>query len=113
MYSFSTHNINPTEVSINTANSEEMMAGSHIIEIHTSKQKELVTTELSNKVSNVPEVIRKNGDDGGHHNRSDPQSAKSTDYKLNTCKDDSISSSTAGNGDVAKVMWKRSTWLKD
>ena len=47
---------NLTDVSIDTANSEEMMAGSHITEFHTHKQENPVTTELLNKVSNVPEV---------------------------------------------------------
>ena len=39
-------NTNPTDVSINTANSEEMMAGSHITDFHTSKQEKPVTTDL-------------------------------------------------------------------
>ena len=33
-------NTNPTDVSIDTANSEEMMAGSHITKFHTSEQEE-------------------------------------------------------------------------
>ena len=49
-------NTNPTDVSIDTVNSEEMMVGSHITEFHTHKHKEPVTTESLNKVSNVPEV---------------------------------------------------------
>ena len=49
-------NTNSTNVSIDTANSEKMMAGSHITEFHTHKRKEPVTTELLNKISNVPEV---------------------------------------------------------
>ena len=52
-------NTNPTDVSIDTANSEEMIAGSNITEFHTSKQQEPVTTEWLNKVSNVPEVTCK------------------------------------------------------
>ena len=47
---------NPTGVLIDTANSEEMMVGSHITEFHTHKHEEPVTTELLNKVLNVPEV---------------------------------------------------------
>ena len=77
-------NTNPTDVSINIANSEEMMARSHITEFNTSNQEEPVTTELLNKVLNVPEVTRKHGADGGHHNQRDPQYAKSADCKLNT-----------------------------
>ena len=61
-------NTNPTDVSIDTANSEKMMAGSHITEFHTSEQEEPVTTELLNKVSNIPEVTRKHGTNGRHHN---------------------------------------------
>ena len=45
-----------TDVSIDTTNSKEMMAGSHITELHTHKQEELVPPELLNKVPNVPEV---------------------------------------------------------
>ena len=48
-------NTNPTDVSIDTTNSEEMMIGSHITEFNTHKHEELVTNELLNKVSNVPE----------------------------------------------------------
>ena len=36
-----------------------MMAGSHITKFYRSKQEEPVTTELLNKVSNVPELTRK------------------------------------------------------
>ena len=49
-------NTNPTDVLIDIANSEDMMAGSHIIELHTHKQEVPVTTELINKVSYVSEV---------------------------------------------------------
>ena len=59
---------NPTDVSIYTVNSEEMMARSHITEFHTHKHKEPVTTELLNKVLNVPEVTHKRGAGRGHHN---------------------------------------------
>ena len=43
-------NTNPTDMSIDIANSEEMMAGSHIIEFHTPKYEEPVTIKLLNKV---------------------------------------------------------------
>ena len=69
-----------------------MMTGSYITKFHTSKQEEPVTTELLNKASNVLELIRKHDAGRGHHNPSDSQSAKSTDYKLNTCKNDSYPS---------------------
>ena len=48
-------NTNPIDISIDTTNSEIMMTGSHITEFHTHKHEKLVTTELLNKVSNVPE----------------------------------------------------------
>ena len=48
-------NTNPSDVSINTANSEEMMTGSHVIELHTHKHKEPVPPDLLNEESNVPE----------------------------------------------------------
>ena len=47
---------NPSDVSIDTTNSEEMMAGNYITELHTHKYKEPVPSELLNKVPNVPEV---------------------------------------------------------
>ena len=99
-------NTNPTDVSINTANSEEMMTGSHITEFHTSRQEEPDTTDLLNKVLDVPEETPKHGTDEGHHNQCDPQFAKSADCKLNTPKDESFSSDTLGNRDVAKVRGK-------
>ena len=49
-------NINPSDVSINTRNNKEMMAGSHITELHTNKYKEPVPSELPNKVPIVPKV---------------------------------------------------------
>ena len=47
---------NPSDVSIDTTNSKEMMAGSHISELHTNEYEEPVPPELLNKVPNVPEV---------------------------------------------------------
>ena len=99
-------NTNPTDVSIDTANSEEMMTGSHITEFHIPKHKEPVTTELLNKVLNVLELTHKHGASQGHHNQSDPQSTKSADCKLPTRKDESFSSNVIRNRDVAKVMGK-------
>ena len=97
-------NINPTDVLINAANSEEMIAGSHITEFHIPKQEEPVTTELLNKALNVPGMTRKHGAGRGHHNQSDPQSIISADCKLPTCKDESFSFDAIGNGDITKVM---------
>ena len=49
---------NPGDVSIDTTNSEEMMAGSHIIELHTHthKYKESVPPELLSKAPNISQV---------------------------------------------------------
>ena len=80
------------------------MTGSHIIEFHTSKQEEPVTTELLNKVSNVPGLTCKHDAGGGHHNQSDQQSAKPTDYKLNTHENDSFSSDAVGKKVVFKLL---------
>ena len=107
-------NNNPTDVSIDTVNSEEMMAGSHIIKFHTSKQEEPVTTELLNKVLNVPGWTRKHDAGRGHHNQSDPWSAESTDdYKLNTREDDSFSSNTVRKEDIAKDIGKTLNMAKE
>ena len=140
---------NPIDVLIDTANSEEMMTGSHIIEFHTYEHKEPVTTELLNKVLNAPEVCdgvqkcyldpsnkfknsnilsktsnvahindihllsqenqdynnqhdqqlmtQKHDAGQGNHKQSDPQSTKSADCKLPTCKDESFSSNAVEN----------------
>ena len=47
---------NPSDVSIDTTNSKEMMVGSYITELHTHKYEEPGSPELLNKVPNVPEV---------------------------------------------------------
>ena len=49
-------NINPGDVSIDTANSKEIMTGSHITELHTHTHEDLVPLDSLNKVSNIPEV---------------------------------------------------------
>ena len=47
---------NPGDVSIDTANSKEVMAGSHITELHTHKFEEPVPPELLNVVRNEPQA---------------------------------------------------------
>ena len=47
---------NPSDVSIDTTNSEETMMGSHITESHTHDYKELVLPELLSKVPNVSQL---------------------------------------------------------
>ena len=44
-------NTNPTDVSIDTVNSEEQMAGSHITEFHTPKDEEIVPEDLLSQVN--------------------------------------------------------------
>ena len=80
------------------------MSVSHITEFHTLEHEEPVTTDLLNKVSNAPEVTRKHNAGWRHHNRSDSKSTTCADCKLPTCKDESFSSNTIGNGDVLEVM---------
>ena len=111
MYSRPTHRVLWKRFWVHTlltmeVNSEEMMAGSHITKFHTFEQEEPVTTELLNMESNVPDLTRKHDTGGGHHNQSNPQSARPTDYKLNTREDDSFSSNIVRKEDVAKVMGK-------
>ena len=47
---------NPSDMSTDRKNSKEMMAGSHVIELHTHTNEYPVPPELLNKVPNVPEV---------------------------------------------------------
>ena len=44
-------NTNPTDVSIDTVNSEEKMTGSHITEFHTPKDKIIVSENLLSQVN--------------------------------------------------------------
>ena len=44
------------DVSIDTTNSEEIMTGSHITNLHTDEYKESVPPELLNKVPNLPQA---------------------------------------------------------
>ena len=47
---------NPGDVSIDAKNSKEIIAESHITELHTHKYKESVPPELLNEVSNVQQA---------------------------------------------------------
>ena len=53
-------NTNPIDVSFDTANSEDIMTGSYITELHTHththKHEESLTTELLYNILNVPKV---------------------------------------------------------
>ena len=55
---------------------------------------------------NIPEVTCKHDADGGHHKQSDPQFAKSSDCRPNSCKNESFTSNTIGNIDVTRVTGK-------
>ena len=44
-------NTNPTDVSIDTVNNEEQMAGSHITKLHTPEDKEIVPKDLLSQVN--------------------------------------------------------------
>ena len=47
---------NPSDVSIGTTNSDEIMAESHITELHTHKCEEPVPPELLNVIPNEPQA---------------------------------------------------------
>ena len=57
-----------------------------------------------NKVLNAPGAACKHNISQGHHNRNDTLSTTSIDCKLDTRKDESVSSNTVKNGDVAEIM---------
>ena len=85
-----TFKYNPTDVSIDTANNEEMIADSHITKFHTHKHKGSVTTKLLNKVSNTPGAAPKHNIGQGQNNRSNTQTTTFVDCKLATCKNESF-----------------------
>ena len=47
---------NPSDMSIDIENSKEMMAGSHITELHTQECEEPIPPKLLNVVSNEPQT---------------------------------------------------------
>ena len=107
-------NTNPTDVLIDTADSEEMMTGSHITEFYTLEHEEPVTAELLNKVANVQEVTCKHGVGQEHHNQSNLQSTKSANYKLPTCKDESFPFNTIKEMEtLLKLLETLLSWRKD
>ena len=118
-------NANPTDMSIDTANSEGKMVGGHITRFHTQENKQPIITELLTKVLNASgadvnllsqenqnydnqhdqHLMTCKHDAGrGQHNQSDPQSTKPVDYKIATCKDESSSSDAVKSEGVAKIM---------
>ena len=87
---------------IDTANSEEMMAGSHITEFHTHKDEQPVIADLL--IQEDQDYDHEHDTDRGHHNPSNPQSNTSVDYKLPTDKDESFSPEAMKNGDITDIM---------
>ena len=92
-------NTNPTNVSIDTMNSEEQMVGSHITKFHTPEDKQLVLADLLSQVDQNFDnqhdrqlMAPKHDSDHEHHNPSDSPSNPSVDCKLVTHEDESIPS---------------------
>ena len=102
---------NPTDVSIDTVNSEEKMAGSHITKFHTHKDEQPVIADLLsqedqdyNNRHDQQLMTCKHDTDRGHHNPSNPRSTTSVDCKLVTGKDESFFSETMKNEDTSDIM---------
>ena len=98
-------------MSIDTANSEEKMTGSHITKFHTHEgEQPFITNLLSqenqdhNNQHNQQLMTCKHDTNRGHHNPSNPQSTTSVDYKFVTGKDESFSSEAVKNGDITEIM---------
>ena len=110
-------NTNPTDVSINTVNSEEQMVGSHITEFHTpedkeitpedilSQENELFDNEHDQQLSFYRQRMASNHEtDHEHQNTSDSTYNPSTDDELVTHKDESIPSVAMQDQDHANIM---------
>ena len=86
-------------MSIDTVNSEEQMAGSHITECHTHKDKEITPEDYLSQVNQYfdsqhdQQLMAPNHDtDHEHQNTSDSTSNPSVDDELVTHKDELIPS---------------------
>ena len=104
-------NTNPADVSVDTVNSEEQMAGSHITKFHIHEDKQPVIADILsqedqdfNNRHNRQLMAPKHDTGRGHHNPSNPQPNTSFDCKLVTRKDKSISSETIQNEDTTDIM---------
>ena len=98
-------------MSVDTVNSEEQMAGSHITEFHTHEDKQPVVLDLLSEGSEGYDnqhdwqlMARKHDNCHAHHNPRNSQSATSVDCKLATGKDESFSSEAVKNGDITDIM---------
>ena len=93
------NNTNPSDVSIDTVNSEELMAESHIIKFHIFKDKRITPEDSSSQVNqhfdsqHDRQLMAPTRDtDHEHQNTSDSTSNPSADNELVTHKDESIPS---------------------
>ena len=104
-------NTNSTDVSIDTINNEEQMAGGHITKFHTPKDKQPILVDLLSTEDqdfdnqhNRQLMTPKHDTDYGHDNPRNPQSITSVDCKLVTHKDESIPSVTMQHQDHTDIM---------
>ena len=104
-------NTNFADVSVDTVNSEEQMAGSYITKFHALKDKQFVLADLLSQVDQNFDnqhdqqlMAPKYDTDHGHHNLSDLQSITSVDCKLVTHEDESTPFVTMQNEDHTDIM---------
>ena len=104
-------NTNPADVSVDMANSEEQMTGSHITEFHIHKDKQPIIADLLSQEDqdfdnrhNQQLIATKHDTGQGHHNPSNSQLTTSIDCKHVTHKDESISSETIKNEDTTDIL---------
>ena len=104
-------NTNPTNVYIDTVNSKEKMAGSHITEFHTHEDEQPVVMDLLSQGNQDYDnqhdqqlMTRKHYNIQEHHNPSNPQPKTSVDCKLAIGTDESFSSEAVENGYTTNIM---------
>ena len=109
-------NTNPTDVSIDTMNSEELMSGSHIAEFHTPKDKEITPEDSSSQVNQHYDSQHDQqlmaptcGTDHEYQNTSDSTSNLSADDELVTQEDESIPSIAMQDQDHANIKQELAT----
>ena len=109
-------NTNPTDVSIDTVNSEEQMAGSHITEFHTPEDKEIALEDSLSQVNqqldskNDRQLMAPNRDtDHEHQNTSDLTYNPFIDDELVNHKDESTPSVAMQDQDHTNIMHKLAT----
>ena len=104
-------NSNPTDVSIDTVNSEEKMTGSYITKSHTHEDKHPVVSDLLsqedqdyNNQHDQQLMTGEQNTDQGHDNPSNSQSITSVDCKLATGKNESFPPEAVKKGDITDIM---------